>query len=184
MEVFSGLLVFWFICGIAGYMIGGSKGQGVLGFVLGFLLGPIGLLIAFLSAGNRVQCPYCRKMIDPQATKCPYCQSDVAPSRVAHAGSAHSEADSRLDVESELRDLLSEMAFKVFWLHKRRDKIYAIAWMKSEVDLNTVVEVDAACQELSGLGIVREMDDMVPAFPGGPSRRRWQLTDRGKNIGR
>ena len=60
------------------------------GFALGFLLGVIGLIIVLiiprdesgieqqiLSDGRHKQCPYCRKVIDVQATICPYCRSQL-----------------------------------------------------------------------------------------------------------
>lgn len=42
MEV---LIVIWLICGVAGGMIGSTKGRGVEGFLLGLILGVIGLIV-------------------------------------------------------------------------------------------------------------------------------------------
>lgn len=70
-------LIFWIICGIVAGMIGSGKGQGCFGFIIGFLLGPIGIIIALISKGNRKQCPYCKEYINKDATRCPKCQSDL-----------------------------------------------------------------------------------------------------------
>lgn len=43
-----GLIAVMVVCGIFGSTIGGQKGQGQLGFWLGFLLGPLGVLVAAL----------------------------------------------------------------------------------------------------------------------------------------
>lgn len=70
-------VIFWFICGLIAAAIGSSKGEGCVGFIIGLILGPLGILAALLSKGNRVRCPYCREYIDKKATKCPKCQSDL-----------------------------------------------------------------------------------------------------------
>jgi hypothetical protein len=46
------LLVFWILCGVAGYVMLDRFGKGALGFFLGALGGPIGLLIAFFIRDN------------------------------------------------------------------------------------------------------------------------------------
>jgi hypothetical protein len=67
-------LLLWILCGIAAAMIAAKKGRAGQGLVLGFLLGPFGILFALLMSGNRSQCPACKSMI-PEATICPYCRS-------------------------------------------------------------------------------------------------------------
>jgi len=74
MEIFIGL---WILCGIIGSMIGSKKGQGCLGFVLGFLLGPIGIIIEIVNKGDRRICPHCRELINKDASVCPKCQSKL-----------------------------------------------------------------------------------------------------------
>lgn len=69
----------WFLCGIAAGLVGASKGEGILGFIVGFVLGPIGLIGAILSTGNKRRCTACRTYIDPKATLCPNCRTAVAP---------------------------------------------------------------------------------------------------------
>lgn len=70
-------VVIWFICGIIAAAIGSSKGEGFVGFIIGFILGPLGIIAAILSSGNRKRCPYCKEFINRKATKCPKCQSDL-----------------------------------------------------------------------------------------------------------
>lgn len=79
------------ICGAISAGIMKSKGRsGGAGFAWGFLLGFIGLIIValfprdeegiqlnLLEDGYHKQCPYCRKVIDKDATICPYCRSQL-----------------------------------------------------------------------------------------------------------
>jgi len=44
----AGFVAFWIICAFIGLAIGSSKGQAAAGFLLGLLLGPVGLLIALI----------------------------------------------------------------------------------------------------------------------------------------
>ena len=60
-------------------MIGARKGMESSGFVVGFLLGPFGILIALLSKGDRKSCLYCREWIHKDATVCPHCQREAEP---------------------------------------------------------------------------------------------------------
>ena len=90
MEV---LLVIWLLCGVASAIILSNKGRdGCGGFALGFLLGPIGIVIALvmqadhkemenrsLSAGDMRKCPSCAELIKVEAKKCRFCGSDLPP---------------------------------------------------------------------------------------------------------
>lgn len=89
MEIF---FVFWVLVGIAAAIVITNKGYPAFdGFVLGFLLGPIGLIIALvmaaddqgveenaLASGNLRKCPYCAELIKVEAIKCRHCGSNVA----------------------------------------------------------------------------------------------------------
>ena len=90
MEV---LIVIWVLFGIAAAVVMTNKGRsGCGGFALGFLLGPIGLVIALvmgadhremekaeLRSGNMRKCPQCAEVIRLAAKKCRFCGSDVPP---------------------------------------------------------------------------------------------------------
>jgi hypothetical protein len=68
-------LLGWLACGIIAAAIGARKGEGFVAFVVGALLGPLGIVFALISNGNRSQCLACREYIDPAATICPRCQT-------------------------------------------------------------------------------------------------------------
>lgn len=71
-------IIFWsFIWGLIAMAISQKKGESGVGFLIGFLLGPIGVLLALASKGNRVKCPFCSESVDPKASVCPHCQRDV-----------------------------------------------------------------------------------------------------------
>ena len=73
MEIF----VFWILCGAIASMIGARKGEGFTGFVIGILLGPIGVIVVLLSKGNRKKCPFCAELVNKEAIVCPHCQRDL-----------------------------------------------------------------------------------------------------------
>ena len=58
-------------------MIGARKGAGFSGFVIGILLGPIGVIIILLSKGNQKKCPFCVELVNEKAVVCPHCQRDI-----------------------------------------------------------------------------------------------------------
>jgi hypothetical protein len=85
------LVVFWLVCGIIAMYIYQNKGRsGAWGCLVGFALGPLGILYAavrsprqekieerMLRKGERKRCPHCSELIRPEAKVCPFCQRDV-----------------------------------------------------------------------------------------------------------
>jgi hypothetical protein len=82
----AGLIVFWLLCGGVAAAIASSKGGSAgLGFVIGALLGPFGIIIAFflgseqqraerdLAGGTFRKCPRCAELVKPEALVCRYC---------------------------------------------------------------------------------------------------------------
>jgi hypothetical protein len=61
--------------------------NGCLWAFLGFLLGPLGLAMAFASESGR-KCPHCRSGVSPDATRCPKCQGELSGPPAAETGSA------------------------------------------------------------------------------------------------
>jgi len=86
------LLIFWLLCGIISSTVLSNKGRGACGgFLLGMLLGPIGIILALvmspdekqmekqkLKQGDGRKCPYCAELIKLEAVKCKHCGSDIA----------------------------------------------------------------------------------------------------------
>lgn len=79
-------VIIWFICGIIGYQIDFNKGNsGCFGSLLGFLLGPLGLLLIYFSSSNRKVlrqrsgdtkvCPFCKEYIKFNADYCKHCHN-------------------------------------------------------------------------------------------------------------
>jgi hypothetical protein len=78
-----GLVLWGLVGGGIGSAIGSQKGEAVMGFVLGFLFGPLGWIIALVSKGNRIKCPSCRELIDPNALVCPKCHTKLFNGSIA-----------------------------------------------------------------------------------------------------
>jgi hypothetical protein len=71
------ILAVWLFFGIVAALIGQRKGEGCLGFIVGVLFGPFGLLFVIFSSGNRMACSACREKIHKDASICPHCRTGV-----------------------------------------------------------------------------------------------------------
>jgi hypothetical protein len=82
-------LVACLIMGLVGASIGAKKDMAVAGFLFGFLLGPVELVVIAVLPPSREQheraarrqglrpCPHCREFIHQEATACRYCRRDT-----------------------------------------------------------------------------------------------------------
>jgi hypothetical protein len=96
----SGIVTFWIICGLlAGYLYGKRGRSQVVGCLGGFLLGPLGIVLALVTPADRTalarkereleaeklrrgelkQCPYCGELIRPEAMVCRFCGREIVP---------------------------------------------------------------------------------------------------------
>ena len=64
-------------CAVLGGFIGNHRGSAVIGFALGFLLGPLGVLLAFTLRKPSAPCPYCKENVKLGAIVCPHCRHSV-----------------------------------------------------------------------------------------------------------
>jgi hypothetical protein len=98
MEYF---VILWILCGIAGGAMLSRYNKAGSGFLLGWLLGPIGLIIAWTMRDNAKidevtttsqqrssskarderECPYCAERILRKARVCKHCNREVQPIR-------------------------------------------------------------------------------------------------------
>lgn len=96
--VYAGI---WLICGIIAAVIYSNKGRsGLTAFIVGFLFGPIGVILAALTpadtaaverkavtTGSMKKCPFCAELVRAEATVCKHCQREL-PAVVAEPGVA------------------------------------------------------------------------------------------------
>lgn len=79
-------VIIWIFCAIGAYLIADARGgSGPMAALLGFLLGPIGVLCAFFMGGDEAKaeqqlvvgakkkCPRCAELVQPDALVCKHC---------------------------------------------------------------------------------------------------------------
>ena len=75
-AVFCSWILFAFVCGFLGALIGHAKDAVGPGFALGFFLGPLGLIAAF-AVDCRHRCPACLERLWRLARICPHCRTNL-----------------------------------------------------------------------------------------------------------
>lgn len=86
-------IVIWLLFGLVAAAIANSKGRGGCGwFILGMLLGPFSLVVAFLpsmstvhenkarrtgESGDYKKCPFCAEAVRKDAIRCKHCGSNL-----------------------------------------------------------------------------------------------------------
>ena len=79
-------VVLWIVCGvIAAVIVSDKGGNGVIGFLVGVLFGPLGIVAAFflgdekakeaqmVAAGESRKCPRCAELVKSDALVCRHC---------------------------------------------------------------------------------------------------------------
>lgn len=72
------LLTFNAVCAIVGTLLSKHyRGRELVGFLLGLILGPLGLLLIFAISDQRPKCPDCKSPVLPGARKCARCGGEI-----------------------------------------------------------------------------------------------------------
>lgn len=77
------IALIWVVSMIVSAAIGNSKGEGGLGFLVGLIFGPLGIVFALLSRGDRMKCPSCAEWMKRRALVCPHCGRERAAAAAA-----------------------------------------------------------------------------------------------------
>lgn len=76
-------IVILIICGGIASVLGSRKGMGISSFFYGLILGPLGVVLVFISKGKRVPCPFCKKLNFMTSTVCIHCDKEISGTKKA-----------------------------------------------------------------------------------------------------
>ena len=141
------ILILWLAFAIFSGVIASSKGRSGIGWaLLGLIVGPFALIVAFLpsqakldeeharrkgTSGDFRKCPYCAEAIRIEAVKCRYCGSDVK----SHVGSVEDQlqvADQRkseTDWGEPWRRPQVARTVELDGMYQRRSKLVPWVWI-------------------------------------------------------
>jgi hypothetical protein len=77
------LALLWVVCAIGASFIASGRGaDGFMWFLMGCLLGPVGLLLAFGAGPGTMRCPACAEDVLAIANKCRHCGEALTPKTI------------------------------------------------------------------------------------------------------
>ena len=77
-EIFVELVnIVWIMLWLASTIIGSPKEMGLSSFFYGLILGPLGVVLVFISKGKKVTCPFCKKLNYITSKICIHCGAEI-----------------------------------------------------------------------------------------------------------
>lgn len=77
MEILIGaailFLILFFLASLSASFAGRRGGNPGVWFIIGFILGPLGLLTSLLVFANQIACPICLRSVKYGASRCSWC---------------------------------------------------------------------------------------------------------------
>lgn len=81
------VVILWIICGFAAAKVASNRGaSGLLWFILGVVLGPLGLLLAFTAGAKTASCSRCQKEVSWKSEACQHCGYVFGDKPLAESG--------------------------------------------------------------------------------------------------
>ena len=70
-------IMLWLACVVAATIIGSPKEMGLSSFFYGLILGPLGVVLVFISKGKKVTCLFCKKLNYITSKICIHCGAEI-----------------------------------------------------------------------------------------------------------